>query len=344
MFISRLALALLVLLVNKALAISYTVQVAALTDGEAARHLLRSLYEQGFPAYSVSLPTESGQVYRLRVGAFANRAAAARYAELVESVIGGPAVPALAEDMPLDIVPLEPTLLQSYPLSSGTEVELVGWGDAVVLRVQPEAEEAEYRVLTPELRERAISAWRFVPLNGDVFRVFSFALWPPGFEDLSADARRFEEELRLAAVAQSLGLSAEALQAYVLRRDERVPVLVLAERWRPQGSERLPALGDVSAWNGEREGPPIVWLEEEPQGLPLGDLAPLFSLSGEPGSARVGGEGWRAARDGDFTRLTVLGESNRSWRALAGYPIWAQGEYLLAYHEGEILLYLIGPP
>ncbi|MDQ3459422.1 MAG: SPOR domain-containing protein [Deinococcota bacterium] len=340
----------LLLLLPRAAALSYTVQVAALTDQAAARALLDDLRRQGFPAYLVGLPTEAGQVYRLRVGAFANRAAAVRYGESVETATGLTPVPALAEaDMP--ILLLEPGLVAVYPYGPGVRAEVLRFPETLALRVQ-DSGEAEYRFLSPDAHARPVPAWRMLPLeDGGLLRVYSFPLWPPDYEGLSPEARRAEEEARLAAVAQSLGLGPAVLERYVIRQEAAPPVLVRAERWRADGSaERLPALGDPGFWDSGGEGPPLAWLNGEVPALPSARLpAPLVIVSGRlpGGEAEEGepgwlqGEGWQARPDGDFTRLASGG---RDWRALGGYPLWAGGDYLLTLSEGDLALYWLSPP
>lgn len=340
------------LLFGHALAISYTVQVAALTDEQAAASLLGALRDQGFPAYLVRLPGEGGQVYRLRVGAFANRAAAARYAQVMAETTGFTPLPALAEDMPPDVIPLEPNLLQSYPWP-GVVAEVYG-GDPLMLRVQSELggviPEARYLLLSPA-QPNSIPAWRLGARAAGIDRVFNFPLWPPGYESLTAEARAQEEGARLATVAASLGLGAAALEAYVMRPPQtELPVLVLAEHWNLESGvrERYPALGDPAAWGGQPEGPPLVWLRgRAPPGFPETLEEPLFRAtasqadSGEP----LSGQGWQAREDGRFTRLTFSqGERSRSWRALVGRPLWAGGDYLLVAAEDELSLYLISRP
>lgn len=337
----RLLLLLILLGLSSALAVSYTVQVAALGDQAAARALLDSLRQQGFPAYLVGVPTESGQVYRLRVGAFANRAAAMRYGERMAAVTGLTPVPALAEDMP--ILPLEPSLVASFPYRPGMLAEVVELAEGLALRVQNPGREAEYRLLAPGAHARAIAAWRLLPLgSGGFVRVYSFPLWPEGYEALTPEARREEERARLAAVAQSAGLTAAALEAYVARPQDAPPVLVRAERWDEGGAvERYPAFGDPRSGRMSGEGPSLAW----PRGAAPADLhdppAPLAVLRDPPQPQAVQGEGWQAQDDGDFTRLQ---SEDREWRALAGRPLWAAGDYLLALGEGELLLYWLSAP
>jgi hypothetical protein len=105
-------------------AISYTVQLFASSDQARASQLQEELAGQGYPAYLLSVPTPQGQVYRIRVGAFGNRAAAALFAEVIPSVEGSTPSPALAEGgVPaislqsalLEQVDLEATLVQVFP-------------------------------------------------------------------------------------------------------------------------------------------------------------------------------------------------------------------------------------
>ena len=79
---------------------SYTIQVVALSDRDSATDIMGDLLRQGFPAYVVRSTSSAGDVFRVRVGAFANRPAALLYAEAMPLVAGGQPVPALAEGIP----------------------------------------------------------------------------------------------------------------------------------------------------------------------------------------------------------------------------------------------------
>jgi hypothetical protein len=108
-------------------AISYTVQVVAFSDEPRARRVQSELASQGYPAYLIAVPTAQGQVYRIRVGAFANRAAAALFAQTMPSVEGSTPSPALAEGgVPPGLIPLAPALLGQYDVTT-TLVQVFPW-------------------------------------------------------------------------------------------------------------------------------------------------------------------------------------------------------------------------
>jgi hypothetical protein len=131
------------------LAISYTVQVVASSDEARATQLRDELARQGYPAYLLAVPTAQGQVYRIRVGAFANRAAAALFAQTMPSVEGSTPSPALADSVPPGLIPLEPALLGQYDLTT-TLVQVFPWPasppsdpqDSSLPSEEPVAEEA----------------------------------------------------------------------------------------------------------------------------------------------------------------------------------------------------------
>ena len=317
--------------------ISYTVQVAALSSQSSAESLRRTLREAGYPAYLVSVPGDAQTVYRLRVGAFANREAAQAYATAMRGVGGTVPVPALAEGIPPDLIPLEPSFVAAYPLEGG-RLEVVPWGEASALRVQPFVEDrpqiASYRVL---LRGGAtFEAWRAAPLGGEgagIERVTNLPLDTPA---------------RLGEVAEGLGLTAEQVQPYVFATDG-TPYIVVAERFDPASGTgaRYPALGNPASQGTRPAGPDLIWFgQAAPQGFPDALPDPLFSLSSmmQSGSLPDGeltGDGWQVRIDGDFTRI-VLG--NRTWRALVGRPLWAGGNFLLVLASGEIALYEMTRP
>jgi hypothetical protein len=348
--------------VTLASAISYTVQVVALSDQEAALALQRRLISEGYPVYLISVQTESGSVYRLRVGAFANRNAAVSFASAMGTVDGATPAPALAEGIPQGLIPLEPELLASYPHQPGTtRLELIPWGDGEALRFQSRAEgevlQAEYRILTPELVKLPFGAWRAVPdpqnpTAESLWRVRNFLLWPPNFAELSDAERDAYEDERLFALSASFGLSSQALRAYRFQpAGSSAPYIVLAERLNLTSSEqrRFPALGDPNAAL-QAHGPELVWLEgEAPEGFPDGLPEPRFDPAAALGDGlasgnrlELDGNGWSAIPDDSYTKLR-LHEAGRSWRAVAGYPLWASEDFLLVYDEDAFKLYQFWP-
>ncbi len=123
----RVLLCLVLFCLTPAWAISFTVQLFASSDETKASQIQSELASQGYPAYLLSVPTAQGQVYRIRVGAFANRAAAALFAKSLPSIEGSTPSPALAEGgVPPGFIPLEPALLGQYDLST-TLVQVIPW-------------------------------------------------------------------------------------------------------------------------------------------------------------------------------------------------------------------------
>ncbi len=161
---------LLVAIYMSAFAQTVTVQVAALSDETAAINLQRDLVNQDFPAYLESVETETGFLYRLRVGAFGDRDAAVLYAaELAKRIPGSEPIPATAGQLlPPGIAPLLPRVVARYPYEPLTsELRVVRWGDGYALRFQDSADgeplEAEYRILIPGLDSLPFLAWRAAP-------------------------------------------------------------------------------------------------------------------------------------------------------------------------------------
>jgi hypothetical protein len=107
-----------------------------------------------------------GDVYRVRVGAFANRAAAARYAASMPDVGGARPVPALAEVIPDAVMPQAPRVLWQGS-ASGIDVHVAPWpGEGVALRVQAVGAPSQPTyVLVQGGEVRTIAAWRAVPLG-----------------------------------------------------------------------------------------------------------------------------------------------------------------------------------
>jgi hypothetical protein len=157
-----------------ALAISYTVQVIAVSDQASALSISRDLLRDGYPAYVVRSTGAQGDVFRVRVGAFANRGAALRYAESMPEVAGSRPVPALAEAIPQGIMPLAPRLLLQQAWDS-QDVRVSPWPGGLALRIQSvdPLRQALYVVFQDGI-ERRFEAWAAVPLA-----VLPEPLYPP---------------------------------------------------------------------------------------------------------------------------------------------------------------------
>ncbi len=344
-------------------AISYTVQVAALSDQTSSESLRRTLRDAGYPAYLVSVPGETQTIYRLRVGAFADREGAQAYAAAMRGVGGTVPVPALAEGIPPDLFPLEPRFVMRSRVTSFERLEVVPWGDAAALRTQGRFEDepliATYRVLSPELALSPFAAWRAAPLPGAApteanvtLRVANLPLFAADEVDTLPDGVLTSTgQARLLEAAEALGLSEAQIRPYIFYEPGRgAPFLVVAERFDPvsRTGGRFPALGNPG---GPRKaaGPELTWFgQPSPETFPTTLPDPFFSLSSLVQAGKVippdgvlTGNGWQAVRDGRYTALSV---GSRRWRAVVGQPLWAGGDFLLVYARPGVVLYQVAPP
>ena len=342
-------------------AISYTVQVAALSDQASAESLRRTLRDEGYPAYLVSVPGEA-TIYRLRVGAFADRDGAQAYASAMRGVGGTVPVPALAEGIPPDLIPLEPRFVARYSVSPFERLEVTPWGDSAALRTQGRFENeplnATYRVLTPELVTAPFAAWRAAPLPdaspadaNTVLRVTNLPLFAPEEPISPAGALSETGRSRLLEAAEALGLGEAQIRPYIFYEPGRgQPFLIVAERFDPVSKTggRYPALGKPGGAL-KAAGPELTWFGTSPPDMfPKALPDPLFSLSSlvrqgqlVPPTGALSGRGWQAVADGRYTELKV---GSRQWRAVVGQPLWAGGDFLLVYARPRIVLYQVTPP
>ncbi len=363
-----LALVALALLAQEARAISYTVQVIAVSDQDTALSLQKELVDKGYPAYLVRVPGGGSTFYRVRVGAFADRDAAVNFARALKKSEGDAPVPALAEGIPLGLFPLEPDLVASYPYApSSSQLTVIPWGEGRALRFQEHATggpaEAQYRILSPDVAGQPFTAWRAAPAQDDqeglVNRVYELNLYPDDAgEQSQAQLQSYAERLE-AAVAKSLGLTTGQLRPYEFTRSASgLPYLVLAERFNPQTGERqrLPALGNPEGQTASAAGPELTWFDQAPPaGFPRRLVGQLFTpekiLGSHPETGEAAqsdpeslvGDGWTASADGGYTRVT-LADSDKSWRIVAGYPLLAYHSFLLVYDQQKILLYSLIEP
>lgn len=318
-----------------AAAISYTVQVVAVTDQDVALELQGQLLRQGFPAYVVRASTENRDVYRVRVGAFANRGAALSYAAAMPLVFGSQPVPALAETIPGGIMPLEPELLLDTATSAGFLV--LPWTGGVAVRIQPDPDTpARYHVFADGVRA-AFDAWSASPLDAEVLRVRNLPLWPSTWAEDTPEVR--EEVLRstVSLVAGELSLSTAQVSGAVFEGEP--PYLVVLERADPGTSDAgvrlaLGLPGDTGAYG------PQAFLGET--SLVPGAAEPLYRYDGVVPDGPLHGEGWIASPDEGFTRIEPEGVGS-GWRAGVGVPLWSWGSFLLTTDGARLRLFRLVP-
>lgn len=340
----RLALALLAATwLGAAAALSYTVQVIALSDRDRAESLERSLLLDGYPAYLVETTTAMGEIFRVRVGAFGNRDAALAYADAMAGVAGSRPVPALADDVPLRGAPLLPRLLGRF--SAEERLELLPWRGSIAVRAQEEGGREEARYAVPV--DGAVvyfRAWRAVPIEGGaVLRLRSLPLWPDDWRQREEPALEAYRQALLRSLADRLGMEPEELERWPVTPADEAPYLLVVERFEPMKAEPGEPVALALPDGAPRGHGPTRLIGTLP-GLP--SPAPLLELGGEPElPEEVAGGGWVASRDGSFLRLLPDGaEGPAAWRSGVGAPVWAGGELLLAYARGTYYLYAVGAP
>jgi hypothetical protein len=321
-------------------AISYTVQVVALSDQQAALGVQRTLLDEAFPAYVVRATTVQGDIYRVRVGAFANRAAALLYAEALPITVGGPPLPALAEGIPSGVMPLEPRVLAQLAEDA---TEVLPWPGGIALRSQPDASlQATYRVLRNGTAW-TFQAWLAGPVEGAVVRLRNMSLWPSTWEQEAPEVREEYRLARLDALEARLALSPASLEPLQRRPPYGPPYLVVLElvdaATSASGGGAATVIGVASA-DGPLSG-------NGPEALALGDgelpvpVEPLYRVAGQQEAApeAQGGELWRAVAAGDFFLLSTPGSTGTAWKAGVGTPLWSDGEHLLVRSGSGLILY-----
>ncbi len=318
--------------------ISYTVQVVALSDKQSALDLQAQLNGQGFPAYVVRSTTPQGDVYRVRVGAFANRQAALVFADAMPPVAGGRPVPALAEAIPPGIVALAPRVLtRIYPESR--DVTLVPWTGGWGVRLQGAAPlaPARYVTLVGGTVEQ-FDAWLAAPQDdGSIVRVRDLSLWPDTFETDTQATRDAYRASILSLVAEGLDLPLSDVRAAEYRpTPEAVPRLIVLERAVPGDAEASTFLALGMPELGVTPYGPVRYLGLSPGELPDVPEGVPLTLDA-PDASPLQGDGWTAEGDGPFVRLTQDGGA--SWRAGVGTPLWTDGSLLVTAQDGSFLFY-----
>lgn len=317
--------------------VSYTVQVVALSDRAAALNLQSDLIRQGFPAYVVGSRSEQGDVFRVRVGAFGNRAAALSYASGMPVTSGSQPVPALAEAIPQGITPLAPVLLIEQPLGEG-QVAVGSLGEALVLRSQDPRSvgPAQYVIADGGSVTRA-SAWRLGERDGQRLWVRETLLWPPTWRDESDAVREGFRASLIRLLAERLGVEPEAVAAAEYRPDpDDAPRLVVVELEAPDRPDGVILLGVGLPFAGMTPSGPVEYLGIDAEELPaVASDVDIDGLMADPPES-VETSTWTAVGDGQYVRLDAFGSS---WRAGLGTPLWSDGRYLLAVSDGKLLVY-----
>jgi len=320
--------------------IAYTVQVVALSDKDSALSVQAQLNGDGFPAYVVRSTTGLGDVYRVRVGAYANRQAALVFADTMTQVAGGKPIPALAEAIPPGIVSLAPRVLTRI-IPDGRDVGVVPWRGGVAVRLQQRSplSEARYVVLSGGQVD-AFDAWLAVPsADGSLTRLRNLPLWPDNYRQDGQAARDAFEASVLSLVAEGLGLPLSDVKATIYKpRPDSVPRLIVLERVErgSSGAEtsKLLALGVPEL--GMTPTGPVQYLGLDPGELPDAPHAATLSLVA-PDAGPLAGDGWTARGDGDF--IAVEGSDGKRWREAVGTPVWTDGHVLASAYRDSFLFY-----
>ena len=320
--------------------ISYTVQVVALSGKDSALALQAQLNAEGYPAYVVRSTTGLGDVFRVRVGAFANRQAALVFADSMPTVAGGRPIPALAEAIPPGIVSLAPRVLTRI-IPDGRDVTVVPWRDGVAVRLQQSSPLREARYVTLEGDQvDSFDAWLAVPAaDGSVTRLRNLSLWPDNYQQDGQNARDAFEASVLSLVADGLGLPLSDVKATIYRpQPDAVPRLVVLERVTvgKDGNEasKLLALG-VPELGMTKHGP-VQYLGLDKAELPDAPKGAPLSLQA-PSAAPLTGDGWTASDDAAFVRIAP--KDGKAWREAVGTPLWTDGHVLVTAYKGSFLFY-----
>ena len=320
--------------------VPYTVQVAALSDAEAAIELSGRLLRDGFPAYVVRAEGAAGSVFRVRVAAFGDRASADRYARAMSDRVGGEPRPALAEAIPAGILPLAPT--RWVRIAAEERAVVLAWGDDdVAVRIGPADGVAEYRTLAGGA---SFVAWWARPL-GDGRREEIVAL-PLDAGEAQSDDPTVQDALfrqRVRLVAERSGLDPDVLEEEAVRGEPGERRLVAWRTTSADGGAEPVVSGVARAGAEPTSRDEDDWLGGVPPRANevLLKVSPGASgASAEAPDAAVAGRSWTARADGAWTVLEVDGTA---WRALVGAPRDGHDDLLVLWVEGGFELVRLAP-
>lgn len=356
---ARLLLAMLAVLwlcqLAAAQSVVYTVQVVALSEYDGASSVQNDLLRSGYPAYIVRSTSDQGDVFRVRVGAFADRNSALLYASGMPQIAGGRPVPALAEgSIPFGIMPLAPRLLADIE-TADLDLVLGQVPDGIAVRTQAAggSVQADY-LLVVDGQLRSYRAWRLgVDEDGELIRLRELLLWPENWVNDPDEVRAGFRSSLLSLVAERMALPvADLIAAEYRPSEDGPPRLFVVERGPTSLLEGSELLGVGLPAEGVSEFGPVAFLRLAafPDEMELPGLTEPLALSELlAGEMAVVGSGWEATADGDYVRLTLTDPATAgvqattaagtTWRAGLGRPLWSEGRYLLAWLDGRLLIY-----
>lgn len=318
------------------LAISYTVQVIALSSEANVRLLEERLKEMGFPAYTITVPTNQGQIFRLRVGSFADREAAQKYAQAMQGVLDSSPVPQLAEGIPTNLVPVEAGVLVSYPIKD-TIIRISSKQDRIMIRIQTlgEFNEASYII-----EDFNFNAYRATLSNDNkILRVFSKRLWPEVYPLDSNIERDMFHQNTIIELAAKLNISNEEIRKHQFLNKKSEPFLVLVEQIDLQNGNvsLLKALGRPGSKTNEF-GPELDWFASEP--IDIIESKAEFEITSQTrlSTKQLSTDTWILTAKNNFAELELI-ESKQKWLLVAGKPIWAKANLLLTSYNNMFELY-----
>lgn len=309
--------------------VPYTVQVAALSDPEVAIDLSGSLLRERFPSYVVRAEGTAGAVYRVRVGAFGDRATADAYATALTPIVGAPAAPALAEAIPAGLIDWAPVQLYVHDVGSESVADVIAWGTTQALRIEARDGLVEFRPLDGSEPFVAFDAWKTGDTTDDVVRLDLDGTSTAGDDPAVRDAL-FRQRLRL--LAERLGRDPDSLDTDVVRGavGERHVVV-----WRKRSREVESLVSVLRADADPRARDPGSWSGAAPP--PIAPAIVRLGDSFDPAPA-IAGDGWIVVADGAWTSFVV---DDRTWRAIVGTPLAATGSLLIVGTDEATTLYLV---
>lgn len=317
----------------------YTVQVVALSDRDSALTLVSDLLKEGFPAYVVRSASQEGDLFRIRVGSFADRGAAVEYIEQMPEIAGGRAVPALAEGIPAGLVPAHTELKLQIPLAERPVLVLADTERLLLRSELPDNAEPDHHQFFgfDANGNFRVEAYRVVPGDGtDWYILRDLPLWPETLVDDSEEIRETFRESLLSLLEERLGVTRTQLENATISH-EHTNVVRVVERYH--GASKLAEVVALVWFEGEERvfsNPEVGERFSQPE-LPVKEVTALV-----PANGTVQNSEWFAAPEDAFVRLSVNNEGvpGKSWRAATGTPLvfvfsglLSLGDQALYYYE-----------
>ena len=180
-------------------------------------------------------------------------------------------------------------------------------------------------------------AYLLAQVDGARLWVRETLLWPPTWQEETDAVRDGFRTSLIGLLSERLGVSVEAVESAQFQpAEEAAPRVVVVELEAPEEPDGVRLLGLGLPESGMGEYGPLEYVGMEAADLPPPPESTTLGELLEASPASVEAESYVAVADDGYSLLQA---SNRTWRAVAGTPLWTDGSHLLATLGDDLIVY-----